>query len=184
MVRQKCPDFKLTALMPDGTFSAFSHGDMQGRYTVLFFYPLDFTFVCPTEILAYAKMHDSFAKSGCSIIGASVDSEYAHLAWTRQPRTEGGLGGPLPFPLLSDKCGKLAGMLGAMPEHEQVALRATFIFDKKTICRHATINDLPIGRNIAEHLRLIKAIIHADEHAGQVCPADWTEGQPAISTKK
>jgi alkyl hydroperoxide reductase subunit AhpC len=182
MVKRPSPDFTQRALLPDGSFGQIGLRHMLGKYWLLFFYPLDFTFVCPTEILKYKKMHNSFKSHGCEVLGASVDSEYAHLAWTKMPREEGGLGGPLPFPLLSDKAGILARALGVLAEQENVALRATLLFDKQGICRHAGVNDLGIGRGVEEQLRLLQALIYTDTHQNEVCPASWCEGDAAIST--
>ena len=184
LVKRKCPEFVKKALMPSGQFGTINSSDMMGKYWLLFFYPLDFTFVCPTEILSFARLHDQFSKSGCSIIGASVDSEYAHLAWSKLPKEEGGLGGLLPFPLMSDKGGDVASKCGVRVDDAGVALRATFIFDKQNICRHADINDLSVGRRIEEHLRVFEAIKYADEHEGEVCPAGWVSGSSTINTKK
>jgi peroxiredoxin (alkyl hydroperoxide reductase subunit C) len=150
---------------------------LRGQYVVLFFYPLDFTFVCPTEIIAFDEKYDEFKKRGAEVIGVSVDSKYSHLAWQKTPRKQGGLGG-VRYPLVADITKQIARDYGVLFEDGAdagLALRGTFVIDKKGNVRHATLNDLPLGRNIDEYLRLIDAIDFNDKH-GEVCPANWTPG--------
>ena len=166
------------SVQPNGAFKKVQPQDYLGRYWILFFYPLDFTFVCPTEILAFNDHYDTFKQHGAELVGISVDSEHAHLAWMNQSKTQGGLGGHLKFPLISDLTKSISRSYGVLLE-SGVALRGLFIMDKEGKVRHATINDLPIGRSVEEVLRTLKAIQHFDQH-GEVCPANWTPGSPTI----
>jgi peroxiredoxin (alkyl hydroperoxide reductase subunit C) len=144
---------------------------------VLFFYPLDFTFVCPTEIVEYDAKLDEFKKIGAEVIGVSIDSKFSHLAWKQKARKEGGIG-DIKYPLVADitkQISKDFGVLIDSGDDAGVALRGTFIIDPKGIIRQATVNDLPVGRNIDEAIRLVKAFQFNEKH-GEVCPANWTEG--------
>lgn len=182
LVREPAPVFQANALMPTGEFKPISSADYKDTYWALFFYPLDFTFVCPTEILAFHEHSKKFEDIGCKLLGCSIDSEYAHLAWTKVPRSSGGLGSQLSFPLLADVTKSIATKFGVLIPASGVALRGLFIMDPKGIVRHATINDLPIGRSVDEVLRTVQAIQFADKH-GEVCPANWTPGSPTIQPK-
>ncbi len=175
-VQQPAPDFKAQAVV-SGAFQTVSLADYKGKYLVLFFYPLDFTFVCPTEILAYNDRADEFRKLGAEIVGASVDSEYTHLAWINTPRKEGGISG-VTIPLLADLNKKIAADYGVLLP-DGVALRGTFVIDPKGILRTITIHDLPVGRSVDEALRQVQAIKFADEH-GEVCPANWEPGKDSM----
>jgi len=161
------PDFKASALMPDKSFKEISLSDYKGKYLVLFFYPLDFTFVCPTEIIAYGDRADEFKNIGCEVLGASVDSKYSHFAWVKTPRNEGGLG-EMKIPILADLNRKICQDYGVLLEDGH-SLRGTFIIDKRGIIRHVTFNDPPVGRNVSETLRLVQAYQYADEKA-EACP--------------
>jgi alkyl hydroperoxide reductase subunit AhpC len=178
-VTKEAPDFTATAVVNE-EFETIKLSDFRGKYVVLFFYPLDFTFVCPTEIIAFSEKIDEFRKRGVEVLGCSVDSQFCHLAWIRTPRPEGGLGG-LRYPLLADVTKKISADYGVLTE-EGVALRGTFLIDKKGILRHALINDLPLGRNIDETIRMIDALHFFEQH-GEVCPANWKPGARAIDTK-
>ncbi|KAJ3217728.1 Peroxiredoxin-2 [Clydaea vesicula] len=178
-VGKKAPNFKATALV-DNEFKTLSLDDYKGKYLVLFFYPLDFTFVCPTEIIAFSDRFPEFQALQTSVVGVSVDSEYAHLAWTNQPRKEGGLGA-MKIPLLSDLTKKIALDYGVLND-DGVAFRGTFIIDPEQNVRVAMINDLPIGRSVDEVLRLVEAV-QFNEKYGEVCPAGWTKGADTIDTK-
>ena len=152
--------------------------DFKGKYVVLFFYPLDFTFVCPTEIIAFDDKLAEFQKRNAEVIGVSVDSVFSHLAWQKTERSKGGLGG-VKYTLLADITKHISRDYGVLVDEGDdagVALRGTFVIDKKGNVRHVTINDLPLGRNIDEYLRLIDAIEFNEKH-GEVCPANWQEGQ-------
>jgi peroxiredoxin (alkyl hydroperoxide reductase subunit C) len=171
-VQMAAPDFRAQAMW-NGEFKEIGLSDFKGRFVVLFFYPLDFTFVCPTEILAFSDRLAEFEKIGASVVGASVDSHFTHLAWWKTPRDDGGIAGTR-YPLLADLTKKIATDYGVLLDGG-VALRGLFVIDPKGIIRQIVINDLPIGRSVDETLRVIQAIKFADEH-GEVCPADWKPG--------
>ncbi|KAK6302833.1 peroxiredoxin-1-like isoform X2 [Coregonus clupeaformis] len=172
------PDFKATAVMPDGQFKDISMSNYRGKYVVFFFYPLDFTFVCPTEIIAFSDAAEEFRKIGCEVIGASVDSHFCHLAWTNTPRKQGGLGA-MKIPLVADTLRSISTDYGVLKEDEGIAYRGLFIIDDKGVLRQITINDLPVGRSIDETLRLVQAFQFTDKH-GEVCPAGWKPGSDTI----
>jgi alkyl hydroperoxide reductase subunit AhpC len=175
-VQKEAPDFTATAVVNE-EFKPIKLSDYRGKYVVFFFYPLDFTFVCPTEIIAFSDRVEEFRKRGCEVIGASVDSQYSHLAWIKQPRAEGGLGG-LKYPLVADLSKKIAADYGVLLDGG-IALRGLFVIDQKGVVRHITINDLPLGRSVDEALRVLDALQHFEKH-GEVCPADWKPGGATI----
>jgi len=179
-VTKEAPDFKATALMPDGKFETITLSSYRGKYVVLFFYPLDFAFVCPTEICEFSDKASDFHKEGCEVIAASVDSVYSHLAWTEIPREKGGLG-KINIPIIADITRNLAKDYGVMIEKEGHTLRGLFIIDDKGIIRHLSMNDLAVGRNVAETLRLVQAYKFADKH-GEACPSGWKPGHASIKT--
>jgi alkyl hydroperoxide reductase subunit AhpC len=177
LVKKQAPDFRARAVV-NGQFQDVSLADLRGKYVLLFFYPLDFTFVCPTEIVAFNDKIEEFKKRNVEVLGASVDSEYSHLAWINTPRAKGGLGG-LNYPLISDLDKKIARDYGVLTEQETVALRGLFLIDRDGIVRHALINDLPIGRSIEEAIRVVDALQHFEQH-GEVCPANWKPGAKSM----
>jgi peroxiredoxin (alkyl hydroperoxide reductase subunit C) len=177
-VTQSAPSFSTTAVMPDNTFNDnFALADYKGQYVVLFFYPLDFTFVCPSEIIAFDDKLLEFKSRNCQVIGASVDSHFTHLAWKNTPRVEGGIGN-IQYPLVSDLTKSIATdyevLLG-----DGIALRGLFLIDKDGLLRHKLVNDLPLGRNVDEALRVLDALQFTEEH-GEVCPANWNKGDEAM----
>uniref|UniRef100_A0A3P9NAE3 Peroxiredoxin-1 n=1 Tax=Poecilia reticulata TaxID=8081 RepID=A0A3P9NAE3_POERE len=172
------PDFLAKAVMPDGQFQDLKLSDYRGKYVVFFFYPLDFTFVCPTEIIAFSDAAEEFRKIGCEVIAASVDSHFSHFAWTNTPRKQGGLGA-MKIPLVSDTRRTISTDYGVLKEDEGIAYRGLFIIDDKGILRQITINDLPVGRSVEETLRLVQAFQFTDKH-GEVCPAGWKPGSDTI----
>ncbi|KAL1923665.1 uncharacterized protein VTP21DRAFT_8645 [Calcarisporiella thermophila] len=176
-VQKPAPFFKGTAVV-DGEFKTISLDDFKGKYLVLFFYPLDFTFVCPTEIVAFSDSIEEFKKRDVNVVACSVDSEFSHLAWINTPRKEGGLG-EMKIPILSDITKKVSRDYGVLIEDAGVSLRGLFIIDPNGIVRQITINDLPVGRNVQEILRLIDAFKFTDEH-GEVCPANWNAGSATM----
>ena len=178
-VTKEAPDFTADAVVNE-EFKTVKLSDYRGKYVVLFFYPLDFTFVCPTEIIAYSDKVDEFRKRGAEVLGVSVDSKFSHLAWIRTPRADGGLGG-LKYPLVSDITKKISADYGVLVD-SGVALRGTFLIDKNGILRHALINDLPLGRSIDESIRMLDALHFFEQH-GEVCPANWKPGALTIDTK-
>lgn len=177
LVTKPAPEFTTEAVMPNGTFQQVSLKDFKGKYVVLFFYPLDFTFVCPTEIIAFSEAVDKFEKLGVQVLGCSVDSHFTHLAWTNIPRKEGGLGG-IKYPLLSDLDKSIAASYDVLLPGG-VALRGLFLIDQQGIVRHQLVNDLPLGRSVDEALRLVQALQFVEKH-GEVCPANWHEGDKTM----
>ncbi|KAF9898907.1 Peroxiredoxin-2 [Lobosporangium transversale] len=171
------PGFKATAVV-DGAFKEVSLDDYKGQYVVLFFYPLDFTFVCPTEIVAFSEAVERFNALKTAVLACSCDSEFSHLAWVNTPRKQGGLG-EMKIPIISDFTKKIATDYGVLKEDEGVAYRGLFIIDPKQVVRQITINDLPVGRNVDETIRLVEAFQFTDEH-GEVCPIGWQKGQSTI----
>jgi len=167
------PAFKGLAVV-NGEFKEISLDDYKGTYVVLFFYPLDFTFVCPTEIIAFSDRAEEFRKLGCEVVACSTDSHFSHLAWCERPRKQGGLG-DMKIPLLADKNMAISRAYGVLKEDEGLAFRGLFIIDGKQKLRQMTVNDLPVGRDVDETLRLVQAFQFTDEH-GEVCPAGWKPG--------
>ena len=173
IVGQKAPEFAQEGVL-GGRFSTYRLSDYRGTWLVLFFYPLDFTFVCPTEILAFSDRLDDFRKLGAEVLGVSVDSKYSHLAWTEKPREQGGIKG-LAYPLLEDLKKELAAAYGVLAGDGAVSLRGLFLIDPEGVVQHATVNNLGVGRSVDETLRVLQAFQHVREH-GEVCPADWKPG--------
>jgi len=173
IVGRPAPDFALEGVL-NGKFSNYRLSDYRGKWVVLFFYPLDFTFVCPTEILAFSDRLGEFRKLGAEVLAASVDSKFSHLAWTEKPREQGGIKG-LGYPLLEDLKKELATAYGVLAEDGAVALRGLFLIDPEGVVQHATVNNLGVGRSVDETLRVLQAFQHVREH-GEVCPADWKPG--------
>lgn len=178
LVTKPAPDFKAKALLPDGSFKEVSLSDYKGKYVILFFYPLDFTFVCPTEIIAFSDAAQKFEALGVQLLGCSVDSHYTHLAWVNTPRTQGGLG-KIAYPLIADLNKKIAEAYDVLLADGGIALRGLFLIDKNGVVRHQVINDLPLGRNVDEALRMVKALQFFEKN-GEVCPANWSEGKPGM----
>ncbi len=179
LVTQVAPDFTKPAVLPDGSFNdTFSfHTAISGKYAVLFFYPLDFTFVCPSEILAHSHRVEEFRKRDVEVIGVSVDSQFTHYAWRNTPVDKGGIG-PVGITLVADVGGDIMRSYGiAHPDH--VALRASFLIDRSGIVRHQVVNDLPLGRDVDEMLRMVDALQFHESH-GEVCPAGWKAGEPGM----
>ena len=179
LVTKKAPDFTAAAVLEDGTivddFNLYKNFGEKG--TVLFFYPLDFTFVCPTEIIAFSHRIDEFKKRGVNVIGVSVDSQFSHFAWRETPEEKGGIG-RIKYPLVADLSKQISKDYDVLLD-AGVALRGSFLIDTDGTIRHAVINDLPLGRNIDEMLRMVDAMHYTNEH-GEVCPADWHPGEEAM----
>ena len=175
LVQQQAPNFKATAVMPDNSMNEnFSLEQYRGKYVVMFFYPLDFTFVCPSEILAFDHRIEEFKKRNCEVVGVSVDSHFTHLAWKNTPVDQGGIG-KVKFPLVSDLTKQISKDYGVLVGDGSVALRGTFLIDRQGVVRHAVINDLGLGRNIDDALRMVDALQYLEEY-GEVCPANWKKG--------
>jgi peroxiredoxin (alkyl hydroperoxide reductase subunit C) len=179
LVSKRAPDFTATAVMGDNRFKTdFKLADYRGRNVILFFYPLDFTFVCPSEIIAFDEAFDDFQARDTDIIAASIDSHFTHLAWKKTPVTEGGIG-DIRYPIVSDLNKTIAESYGVL-HSDGVALRGLFLIDREGMIRHAVINDLPLGRNVQEALRMVDAL-RFHESKGDVCPANWEEGREGMA---
>ncbi|KAL8190328.1 UNVERIFIED_CONTAM: Peroxiredoxin-4 [Gekko kuhli] len=176
-ISKPAPDWEGTAVI-NGEFKELKLSDYEGKYLVFFFYPLDFTFVCPTEILAFSDRIEQFKAINTEVVACSVDSQFTHLAWINTPRKKGGLG-PIKIPLLSDLTHQIAKDYGVYLEDQGHALRGLFIIDDKKYLRQITMNDLPVGRSVDETLRLVQAFQYTDKH-GEVCPAGWKPGSETI----
>jgi peroxiredoxin (alkyl hydroperoxide reductase subunit C) len=177
LVTKAAPDFTAQAVMPDNSFAELTLSSYRGKYVVLFFYPLDFTFVCPSEIIAFDKAAARFGAKDAQLIGVSVDSHFTHLAWKNTPRDQGGIG-QVQYPLVADLSKKISRKYGVLFGKE-VALRGLFLIDKEGIVRHALVNDLPLGRSVDEAVRVLDALQYTEKH-GEVCPANWREGEEAM----
>jgi peroxiredoxin (alkyl hydroperoxide reductase subunit C) len=177
LVTKQAPMFEAEAVMPNNSFETVSLSSYRGKYVLLFFYPLDFTFVCPSEILAFNKQVEDFKAKNCELLGVSVDSIYTHLAWKNTPVNLGGIG-TIQFPLISDISKSISADYGVLLEGG-VSLRGLFLIDKEGVVRHQLINDLPLGRNVDEALRVIDALQFHETH-GEVCPANWRPGDDAM----
>jgi peroxiredoxin (alkyl hydroperoxide reductase subunit C) len=179
LVTKQAPDFTATAVMGDNTFKEdFKLSDFRGKYVILFFYPLDFTFVCPSEIIAFDKALAKFQEKNCEVIGVSIDSQFTHWAWKNTPVNDGGIGN-IQYPLVADLDKKISRQYGVLLDMG-VALRGTFLIDREGVIRHAVINDLPLGRSIDEAMRMVDALEFHETH-GDVCPANWKEGEEAMT---
>jgi peroxiredoxin 2/4 len=176
LVGKKAPAFSLDAVQ-DGQFKAVTLDEFKGKWLVVFFYPLDFTFVCPTEILAFSDRYDEFKKLKADVVGVSVDSKFTHLAWTERERKLGGIQG-LKYALLADLNKTMAADYGVLAD-AGVALRGLFIIDPDGVVQHATINNLAVGRSVDETLRVLQAFQYTREH-GEVCPANWKPGSDTM----
>ena len=195
LVTHPAPEVKATAIMPDNSFKEISLSDYKGKKVVLFFYPLDFTFVCPTELIAFDKRLGEFEKRNVQVIGCSVDSKWTHHAWKNTDVNKGGIGS-VNYPIIADIDKSVARafdvLAGATPatvitEEDEtettvggaIAVRGSFLIDEAGVVRHAVVNDLPLGRNIDEMLRLIDALDFHNKH-GDVCPAGWNKGDEGM----
>ena len=178
LVTKQAPDFTADAVLPDNTFGQITLSSFKGKNVVLFFYPLDFTFVCPSEILAFNKKLEEFKSRNTEVIGVSVDSKFTHLAWKNTKLEDGGIGN-IQYTLVSDLNKNIAREYGIL-FNEAVALRGLFLIDTKGVIRHSVINDLPLGRSVNEALRMVDALQFVEAHGDQVCPANWQEGDEAM----
>jgi peroxiredoxin (alkyl hydroperoxide reductase subunit C) len=178
LVTQQAPDFTAPAVMPNGTIREdFKLSELRGRYVVLFFWPLDFTFVCPTEIIAHDHRIDQFRKRNVEVVGVSIDSQFTHFAWRNSAVLDGGIG-PVQFPMVADIKHDITQAYGV--EHpDGVALRASFLIDRNGVVQHQVVNNLPLGRNVDEMLRVVDALQFTEEH-GEVCPAGWHPGDAGM----
>ncbi|MEN8729022.1 MAG: peroxiredoxin [Desulfuromonadales bacterium] len=179
LVGKQAPDFTATAVMADGSINPdFKLADYQGKYIVLFFYPLDFTFVCPTELIAFSKRIKEFEDRDVQVIGCSIDSQFTHVAWRNTPVDEGGIGA-VAYPLVADVKHEICKAYDVEFEDAGVAYRGSFLIGKDGKVHHQVVNDLPLGRNVDEMLRMIDALQFTEKY-GEVCPAGWSKGEEGM----
>lgn len=180
LVTRQAPDFTASAVLGNGeivdNFNLKKH--IAGKPAVIFFWPMDFTFVCPSELIAFDHRYEEFQKRGVEVIGVSIDSEFTHNAWRKTPVEEGGIGA-VKYPMVADVKHQIANAYGIEHPEAGVALRASFLIDKEGVVRHQVVNDLPLGRNIDEMLRMVDALQFHEEH-GEVCPAQWEKGKSGM----
>lgn len=182
LVNKQAPDFCAKAVMNNQIVDSFKLSSYRGKYVVLFFYPLDFTFVCPTELHAFQEKIGEFKKRNTEVIGVSTDSWFSHMAWLKTPKKEGGIQG-VTYPIVSDFNKTIARDYGILVEEIGVALRGLFLIDKNGIVQHQVVNNLPLGRNVDEALRMVEALQFTEQH-GEVCPANWREGKKAMKASE
>jgi peroxiredoxin (alkyl hydroperoxide reductase subunit C) len=180
IVGTAAPAFTAPAVMPSGEIEEkFNLADLNGKYVVLFFWPLDFTFVCPTEIIAHDRRMADFKARGVEVVGISIDSQFTHFAWRSTPVNEGGIGA-VQFPMVADVKHDITRAYGIEHPEAGVALRASFLIDREGIVQHQVVNNLPLGRNVDEMLRMVDALQYTEEH-GEVCPAGWNKGDQGMT---
>ena len=180
LVAKEAPDFCSAAVLADGSIVAdFKLSNLKGKYVILFFWPLDFTFVCPSEIIAHNLRVEQLKERGVEVVGVSVDSQFTHLAWRNTAVEDGGIG-PVEFPMVSDIKHEICQSYGIEHPEAGVALRASFIIDQKGIVQHQVVNNLPLGRNIDEMIRMIDALQFFEQY-GEVCPAGWNKGDKGMT---
>lgn len=177
LVQKPAPDFTANAVFANGETKPLKLSEFKNKYVVLFFYPFDFTFVCPTEIIGFSNQIAEFEKRNVQVLGCSIDSHHTHRAWRNTKVEDGGIGN-ISYPLISDVNKTIARDYGVLLEGG-MALRGTFLIDRSGVVRQETVNDLPLGRSIEETLRLIDALQHTEEH-GEVCPLGWNKGKTAM----
>jgi len=178
LVGKQAPEFKAEAVV-NGEFKEISLSDYRGKYVLLFFYPLDFTFVCPTELHAFSERVDDFKAKNVEVIGISVDSKFSHLAWISTPKKQGGIEW-LKYPVVSDINKKISADYDVLVEVAGIAYRGLFFIDKTGVVRHQLVNDLPLGRSVNEAMRLVDALQFFEKN-GEVCPANWQKGEKGMA---
>ena len=179
LVSKPAPDFTAQAVMGDNDIREFTLSkEINGKYAVIFFYPLDFTFVCPSELIAFDHRLDEFKSRGVEVIGVSIDSQFTHLAWKNTPVNNGGIG-QVQYPLIADVKHEICRAFDVEFGPAGVAFRGSFLIDKNGTVRHQVVNDLPLGRNVDEMLRMVDALQFTEEH-GEVCPAGWNKGKKGM----
>lgn len=182
LVGKKAPDFNAKAIVKGSMVEEFALSDHLGHYIVFFFYPLDFTFVCPTELHAFQDKLEDFKNRGAQVVGCSVDSWFSHLAWLQTPKSKGGIQG-VQYPIVSDLTKSISRDYDVLKEDEGIAYRGLFLIDKEGIVRHQIVNDLPLGRSIDEALRMLDSLIFFEKQ-GEVCPANWQQGKKSLKPDK
>ena len=178
LVGKQAPDFKANAVVAGEIKADYSLSDLKGKYVVLFFYPLDFTFVCPTELHAFQEKLAEFKKLDTQVVGVSIDSHFSHLAWANTPKAKGGIEG-VQYPLVADLNKTISADYDVLVDGVGIAYRGLFLIDKEGIVRHQVVNDLPLGRNIDEAIRMVSALQFFEKN-GEVCPANWSEGEKSM----
>jgi peroxiredoxin 2/4 len=178
LVGKKAPDFKTKAVVGGNIVNDFSLIHFKGKYVILFFYPLDFTFVCPTELHAFQEKLEEFEKRNAQVIACSVDSSYSHYAWLNTPKSKGGIQG-VDYPIVADLNKTIAKDYDVLIPEEGIAYRGLFLIDREGTVRHQVVNDLPLGRSVDEALRILDALIYFEKH-GEVCPANWQHGKKSF----
>ena len=182
LVGKMAPEFSAKAVIRDKIVENFSLSLFRGQNVVLFFYPLDFTFVCPTELHAFQEKAEEFRKRDTQIVGCSVDSCYSHHAWLATPKNKGGIQG-VEYPIIADLNKEIARAYDVLIPHEGIAYRGLFLIDKNGMVRHQVVNDLPLGRSVDEALRILDALIYFEQH-GEVCPANWQNGKKSLKPNR
>lgn len=182
LVRKHAPDFKAKAVQNGQFIEEFTLNQFRGKYVIFFFYPLDFTFVCPTELHAFQDKLAEFEKRNAQVVGCSIDSRFSHYAWLHTPKSKGGIEG-VNYPLIEDLTKSIARDYGVLIPNEGIAFRALFLIDKEGIVRHQLVNDLPLGRSVDEVLRLLDGLIFF-ENNGEECPANWNQGKLGLKATK
>jgi peroxiredoxin 2/4 len=178
LVGKPAPNFKTKAVIGERIVENFSLSDMKGKYVIFFFYPLDFTFVCPTELHAFQDKLEEFEKRNAQVIGCSVDSCYSHYAWLQIPKDKGGIQG-VNYPIVADLNKSIAADYDVLNHQEGIAYRGLFLINKEGIVHHQIVNDLPLGRSVDEALRMLDALIYVEKY-GEVCPANWNGGKKSM----
>lgn len=178
LVGKTAPNFNAAAVVNGQINNEFKLSDLKGKYIILFFYPLDFTFVCPTELHAFQEKLREFQSRNTEVVGVSVDSIYSHFAWINTPVNQGGING-VTYPLVSDINKSIATDYGVLVENAGIAYRGLFLIDKEGVVRHTVVNDLPLGRNVDEAIRILDALQFTEQH-GEVCPANWTKDKKSM----
>jgi peroxiredoxin (alkyl hydroperoxide reductase subunit C) len=178
LVGKKAPNIRVQAVVNGMIQNDFSIESFKGHYVLLFFYPLNFTFVCPTELHAFQEKLSEFTERGVQVIGCSVDSCFSHQAWLQKPRSKGGIEG-ITYPLVSDINKELSRAYDVLKESDGIAYRGLFLIDKEGIVRHQVVNDLPLGRSVDEALRMVDALTFFEKN-GEVCPANWQTGKRSM----
>lgn len=178
LVGKTAPEFNTKAVVDGNIVDGFTLSQFRGKYVILFFYPLDFTFVCPTELHAFQDRLEDFEKRNTQVIGCSVDSCYSHYAWLNTPKAKGGIQG-VDYPLISDLNKTISHDYDVLIPNEGISYRGLFLIDCEGIVRHQVVNDLPLGRSVDEALRILDALIYFIQH-GEVCPANWTQGKKSF----
>ncbi len=179
LIGKKAPDFTAKAVVKNEIIENFKLSDHEGKYVVLFFYPLDFTFVCPTELHAFQEKLQAFQERNTEVIAVSTDSHFSHMAWLNTPKSQGGIEG-VEYPIVSDFNKTISKDFDVLVEADGVAYRGLFLLDKEGVVHHATLNNLPLGRNVDEALRMVDALQHFEKH-GEVCPANWNQGAKSMT---